>query len=208
MTDAAAVVLATHAPSKCGTCDRPVDSPLVCSNCHTLIPAETCNHFELLGVPPVFDLDAAELRRRYLESVRQAHPDQFSAVSEAADESQRLSARLNAAYATLNDPLRRAEYLLELHGGASAATDKRVPPQVLAAALEYNERIAEASASGDRDTLEECRRQLRHELDERAAAIAEQARRLHESGAPHEQLRSELNAAKYYQRLLEQVSDT
>jgi molecular chaperone HscB len=77
----------------------------------------TRNYFELFGLPVGFLVDIDELRERYRDLQRVLHPDRFAGSSE---QERRLSmqgtAHINQAYETLKDPLKRALYLLELHG--------------------------------------------------------------------------------------------
>src|SRR5947208_15229738 len=73
------------------------------------------------------------------------HPDYHSAGSSAdLAASLELSAAVNEAYNTLRDPFARAEYLLRLEGGPSAAEQKQMPPAFLAEMLEARERIEDA----------------------------------------------------------------
>lgn len=73
------------------------------------------NYFELFGMPVGFMVDGAELASRYRELQKVVHPDRYAA---AGEHSQRLSLQgatmVNEAYEVLRDPLRRAQYLLEL----------------------------------------------------------------------------------------------
>ena len=109
----------------------------------------TTNHFARLGLPRRFALDAAELERQYLARSRAVHPD-YHAAGSSADlaASLELSAALNEAYNTLRDPFARADYLLGLEGGPSAAEQKQMPPAFLAEMLEARERVEEAKAGG------------------------------------------------------------
>jgi len=58
--------------------------------------------YELLGIPP--DADDAELRRVWRELARKWHPDS------SGTDTTFIFQKLIAAYATLSDPARRAEY--------------------------------------------------------------------------------------------------
>jgi molecular chaperone HscB len=109
------------------------------------------DHFERLGLPRRFSLDPAAAERAYLARSRELHPD-FHAGGSAADQlaSLDLSAALNDAYATLTDPLRRAEYLCELLGGPTAAGEKGQDPAFLMAAMEYRERAEGGEADAVR----------------------------------------------------------
>jgi molecular chaperone HscB len=75
------------------------------------------NYFELFGLPQTYQLDTSALSERYRELQRVIHPDRFASAS---DRERRLSMqgaiRVNEAFETLKDPIRRARYLLSLHG--------------------------------------------------------------------------------------------
>ncbi|MGD8452256.1 MAG: Fe-S protein assembly co-chaperone HscB [Phycisphaerae bacterium] len=192
-------------PAKCRSCNRPMYSPLFCADCRTLHPAEGVDHFALLGVSASYDLDPAELRQAYLHCSRDIHPDRHGECAADAALSMRSSARLNEAYRVLNDPVLRAEYLLELAGGASSAEDKSVPEGVLAQVLILREEIEEARAAGDAVTLTNYVRQV-HELHEDAVGrLGDLARQLPGTEELRQSLRQTLNAVRYYQKLLEQI---
>lgn len=187
-------------PVKCAHCDGPMQSPLLCDHCHRLYPADGLNYFDLLGLPPTYDIDLAALRQRYLHVSRGVHPDYRPGEDSAL--SLRLSALLNEAYRVLSDPVLRAEYLLELHGGKSAAQDKSVPPQVLSFSLELREQAQDAKLSGDSAARERCAARARVEYDRALSEIAALARQLPGDGRIQTRLRTTLNAMKYYQKLL------
>jgi molecular chaperone HscB len=75
------------------------------------------NFFELFNLPVGFELDQAQLGKRYRQLQGELHPDRYAS---AAALEQRLaiqySAMVNEAYATLRKPLGRAMYLLQLAG--------------------------------------------------------------------------------------------
>jgi molecular chaperone HscB len=184
---------------KCTACEGPMQSPAFCDHCRSLFPADQLSHFELLGLQPVYDLPANTLRQRYLSVSRGVHPDRHT--EEGGTLSVRLSSQLNEAFRVLADPILRAEYLLELAGGASAASQREVPPEVLADTLELREELQEARMEDDADRLAECRGRVQAAYDERHTAIAALARRLPGDEALWRELRTALNGIKYYQRL-------
>src|SRR4051812_44332679 len=102
------------------------------------------DHFARLGLPRRFVVDAAALERAYLAHSRAVHPD-YHAAGAAGDlaASTELSAAANEAYNTLREPFARAEYLLGLHGGPTAAEEKAVPPALLAEMMDFRERAEE-----------------------------------------------------------------
>ncbi len=99
------------------------------------------NHFELFGIPASFEVNVAELAVRYRELQQVVHPDRFAA---AGERSQRLSlqaaTQVNEAYATLRDPLKRAQYLLRLQGRESEGRQSTLDdPEFLAQQMELRE---------------------------------------------------------------------
>ena len=68
------------------------------------------------GPPPAapFTPDLKQLRKEFIQLQGLAHPDRASADKQRQAEA--LSARINEAYKTLQDPLRRARYLLAQQG--------------------------------------------------------------------------------------------
>ncbi|NQD38132.1 Fe-S protein assembly co-chaperone HscB [Permianibacter sp. IMCC34836] len=76
------------------------------------------DYFALFGLSPSYALDRDDLTRRYRELQKAVHPDRYA----NAGESERLmavsqAARINDAFQTLRDPVSRARYLLQQHGG-------------------------------------------------------------------------------------------
>lgn len=109
------------------------------------------DHFEVFGLPRRLVLDEAELQRRFYELSRQHHPDFHQGVS--PDEQARVletSARVNAAYRTLRDPIRRVEYLVRLGSAPQAQNVESVtlkaPAGLLAEMFEIQEALQEAKA--------------------------------------------------------------
>jgi molecular chaperone HscB len=75
------------------------------------------DHFDLLGLPRRYRLDSRELEQRYQNLAKETHPDRFAGASDLERRQALLkSTTLNEAYRVLRDPLRRAAYLVALHG--------------------------------------------------------------------------------------------
>jgi len=75
------------------------------------------DYFELFGLPVSFIIDMDALAQRYRELQRVVHPDRFASASDGERRMSLQQATLvNEAYQTLRDPLKRAQYLLNLHG--------------------------------------------------------------------------------------------
>jgi len=109
------------------------------------------NYFDLFGMPVGFLLDGGELADRYRELQKVVHPDRYAA---AGQQSQRLSLQgatlVNEAYATLKDPLKRAQYLLGLKGIDVANGNHTLnDPAFLMEQMELREGLAEVRDSAD-----------------------------------------------------------
>ena len=113
------------------------------------------NHFQLFDLPQRYRLDAAALDAAYRSLQAAVHPDRHA----QADDAQRrlalqASARVNEAYATLKDPVQRAQYLLRLHGVETVGdTDTALPFDFLEEQLERREAAEDARNAGDDRTL-------------------------------------------------------
>jgi molecular chaperone HscB len=73
------------------------------------------NYFQLFGFVEHFELDLNELAQIYQTLQKQVHPDKFAHAS-SQDQliAVKKSTLVNDAYQTLKQPLKRAQYLLEL----------------------------------------------------------------------------------------------
>ncbi len=168
--------------------------------------------FHRLGLPRRFIVDAAELERAYLARSRAVHPDYHLAGSSAGlSVSLELSAAVNEAYNTLRDPFARAEHLLKLEGGPSAAECKQVPPAFLAEMLDAREEIE--TARGHATETERLEREFTARFDallsDTAALFAQLATLPVEyAGCANllVRIRGLLNAAKYIRGLVRDLS--
>jgi molecular chaperone HscB len=132
------------------------------------------NHFELFGLPERFRLDVAALDAAYRRLQSDVHPDRHASGSDADRRlALQASARVNAAYRALREPVTRAEYLLSLHGiDATRETDTQLPLDFLERQLERREQAAEAVAGSDARTLSAVRDEVRSEARDLEDVIA------------------------------------
>ncbi|NLW85798.1 MAG: Fe-S protein assembly co-chaperone HscB [Planctomycetes bacterium] len=201
-------------PFKCAKCDAPLGRPLVCDACHTLnASAMLTDYFTLLGLPRQYELDGQQLHRSFIDLCRHSHPDHAQNDSPKVQELHlRVSATLNEAHRTLKDPVRRAEYLLELLGGQSSAQDKRVPDGFLGTMMMMQEELAEAKAGGDAreaGRIASVMRTQRDGLMKRISNLFEEHRLAVSCEAVRkdllDEIRRQLNAVAYVRKLLSQV---
>ncbi|MBN6363319.1 co-chaperone HscB [Providencia huaxiensis] len=75
------------------------------------------DYFTLFGLTPIYAIDSEQLTLRFQDLQRQYHPDRFATCSEQEKmQALQKAANINAAYQALRHPLKRAEYMLSLHG--------------------------------------------------------------------------------------------
>jgi molecular chaperone HscB len=171
------------------------------------------DHFAVLGVERRYDLDAGALEGRYKDLSRKLHPDRFAKADPRAKRAAlQRTVQLNEAWRALKEPLKRAEYLLEL-GGVKLATDDggarsggvAASPELLMEILELREELGEARAAHDDARVARMGEAMRARSDEAAARVAAGL-----SGAATaerlEDVARELVALRYYRRFLDEVA--
>ena len=168
------------------------------------VKGRAVDHFEVFGLPRRLGIDTAELQRKFYELSRRGHPDFHQGETpERQAEILEASARLNAAYRALRDPLARIEYLVRLEEGRNtregATVKPKAPPELLEEMFEIQEALQEAKSAGQsggldagaKETLVAQRDRLRERYEQEesrlrgplsqawdAAAVAERAEAL------------------------------
>ena len=186
---------------KCWSCGHPhAAADPVCPSCGKVQPPPPAgsqpDRFAVLGLARSFD-EPADLDDRYRSLSRKLHPDRFARASaQERRYSLEQTTRLNEAYKTLKDPVRRAEHLLSLRG---IKGDPKMSPEFLEQTLEDRERLLEAKASGE-------------PLDALAGAVREkrdrtlrEVRTLVENGGDLAKAAELLARMRYYARYLDEV---
>jgi molecular chaperone HscB len=165
-----------------------------CHACGKVQPPQPVDYFAFFDLPRKLDLDIARLERDFYELSRRLHPD-LAVRSDHREQEWSLeqSSRLNDAYRTLKDPVKRTQYLLHLEGihleeQSKAATEKAraageikkqvVPPDLLEEVFELNmqlEELRQLKKAGEDDPalIEEIGRQ-KLELEEKHEALLEE----------------------------------
>jgi molecular chaperone HscB len=133
-----------------------------CTSCGKVQPPQPVDYFSFFGLPRELNIDASRIEREFYALSRRLHPDIYASGEGREQEwSLEQSSRLNDAYRTLKDPIRRTEYLLklegvELEGQSKAATEvarktgekkQIVPPDLLEEVFELNMQLEEARAN-------------------------------------------------------------
>lgn len=166
-------------------------------------PTPPDDPFDLLGVEARFAIDPADVERRWLAHSAALHPDRASDPFEAAE---RL-ARINRARTQILDPEARANALLVRLLGPSKEEDRSLPDGFLMDIMEIRERAEAAAENHDPAARAEVEAWAK---SERAAYASRVGRMLDELAAtPSDKLRTEirteLNAWRYIERMLEQI---
>lgn len=156
--------------------------------------------FEALGLPARFDLDEGAIRRAYLARVGAVHPDAAGGEGEEAS-------NLNEARAALSDPEKRANSLLARLGGPSKEADRSLPDGFLARMMAVREEVESDISSGGADARTrweawavEQRRDHERRVGALFAGLTDRP-----SADALRAIRTELNAWRYVERLIEQL---
>lgn len=148
--------------------------------------------FDILGVEPSLDLSAAAVRAAFLARAAQVGDEQAPA--------------LNAAKGVLLDAEQRAGLLLARLGGPSASADRSLPDGFLMAMMQAREDAEAAIASNDAAKIDAFIAWAETQRDGHIARL----RPLLIAGASPDALklaRRELNAWRYIERMIQQLTD-
>jgi len=129
------------------------------------------NHFELFGLTPSYALDTGTLDSAYRDIQATVHPDKFAHAGDAERRaSMQMTTRVNEAYRTLKDPLRRAIHLLELNGiDVAFETDTAMPKEFLMEQMALREQLEEARSPAALDGLNKKLLEQKQQIQKRLA---------------------------------------
>ena len=132
------------------------------------------NHFQLFGLAQSYQIDTALLEQQYRALQTLVHPDKSAHLPDAEQRVAMQRATLvNEAYQILHDPLRRARYLLSLHGvDLQEESNTVMPLDFLMAQMELREAVVEAQRARDAAALAQLEARLQRETREFEARIA------------------------------------
>jgi molecular chaperone HscB len=157
------------------------------------------NYFELFGLPQSFTVDLPRLDDAFRALQSRLHPDRFANTSQADRiRSLQASTYVNAAYATLRDPLNRARHLLEL-AGVDFSTDcaTAMPREFLVEQIQWREAMERAHRGADESAL--CG--LEHRLHQEIAAHQTELSRMLEQARDFEGAANCLRKLGFYDSL-------
>ena len=106
------------------------------------------NYFDFYGLPEAFNLNDADVKKKFYQLSKQYHPDFYANENEAKQqEILELSTLNNKAYQTLANPTKRLEYILRLHNLVSEGAKPQLPADFLMEMMDINERIMEIDSA-------------------------------------------------------------
>ena len=106
------------------------------------------NYFDFYGLPETFNLNDADVKKKFYQLSKQYHPDFYANEDEAKQqEILELSTLNNKAYQTLANPAKRLEYILRLHNLVSDGAKPHLPADFLMEMMDINERIMEVDSA-------------------------------------------------------------
>ena len=108
------------------------------------------NYFEIFGLPVQLKVDKTDLPKRFFELSRKFHPD-FYANSTPSERNRALeiTAYLNKALKTFQDPDDTIKYVLQLKGLLEEEEKYQLPPDFLMEVLEINEKLMDAEEDSE-----------------------------------------------------------
>lgn len=171
------------ARSMCWHCQSEMTGEYFCEQCVKVQPlSKELDYFTCLGLPRLLQIDPETVESRYYELSRKFHPDFFQQKTSTEQAiSLGNAALLNSAYRTLKDPIRRAEYLVQLEAGSVKDIRTSPPADLFEEILELQEDLEEfkahppddsapeledlrAKLARDRERLEQRQREMESEL--------------------------------------------
>ena len=108
------------------------------------------NYFEIFGIPVRLKVDKNELPKKYFELSRQFHPDFYANTTPSEqDRALEITANLNKAFKTFQNPDETIKYVLQLKGLLEEEEKYQLPPDFLMEVLEINEKLMDAVDSDE-----------------------------------------------------------
>lgn len=103
------------------------------------------NYFEFYGLPESFELDAAQLKKKFYELSKKYHPDFYASErEEKQEEVLQLSTLNNKAFQVLSNPVKRIEYILRERQLLAEGDKYPLAPGFLMEMMELNEQVMDA----------------------------------------------------------------
>ncbi len=153
------------------------------------------NYYEHFGLEWQFDINPADLKKKFLLKSREYHPDFHTDKSEAEQEAILAQSSFNnTAYKVLNNPDTRFKYLLTLHNVDFEEGKQSLPQMFLMEMMDFNEKLMDAQMEGDQKIISS----LTSELEEIEKGLYSGVSGIIEGYKPDQITASELDSLKEY----------
>jgi molecular chaperone HscB len=166
-----------------------------------------------LGLARRYDLDQAELERRYRDLQRAFHPDRHtSAPASERRITLQKAVEVNEAYRTLRDDQRRAEAMLAALSSEAGVPlinpDEKAEPELLMEMMELRESLSEAKAERNAGEVAKLAKRVSSEQADTRAKLTSAFATLPAppSAETLGPVRALVSRLKYYQRFLDEVA--
>ncbi len=163
--------------------------------------------FEILGLPPRFDLDLSQLEQRHRELSLLLHPDRTAGKS-AAERRAALSRAMevNQARRSLADPISRTELLLARRGVATGeGNEPRATASLLMEMMERREALRELAGRRDKLALERLGAEVLEERRATEARLTEFFSANESSDQSNAAALEALGALRYFRRFFDEL---
>ena len=122
------------------------------------------NYFEIFGLPVQLIVDKSLLPKKYFELSKKFHPDFYSNATPGEQQyALEISANLNKAFKTFQNPDETIKYVLKLKNLLEEEEKYELSPAFLMEVLDINEQLMDAdsaSAAGLRSTIDSLQHQI------------------------------------------------
>ena len=169
------------------------------------------NYFEIFGIPVQLKVDKTDLPKKYFELNKKFHPDFYGNATPAEQEhALEITANLNKAYKTFQNPDETIKYVLQLKGLLEEEEKYQLPPDFLMEVLEINEQLMDLKMEenpGLKDNLQSSIFNLQSEIYEPVKTIIEN----YQDGVTTEQellqVKEYYYKKKYLNRIIRELSE-
>jgi molecular chaperone HscB len=162
-------------------------------------------YFELFGMNPVFDIDCSRLHAEQQRLQATYHPDRYVSASERDKRvSVQVASWVNQAYETLQDPVKRSRYLLEING-ADIPDDSTTTSdtEFLMEQIEFREQVESCRQGEDGlQRSDQIETRLAHRADELASEFVS-----HFTAAEFDKAIVSSRKMQFIQRIQQQLSE-
>lgn len=132
------------------------------------------DYFEFYGLSESFEIDQAQLKKKFYELSKKYHPDFYAAESaEKQDEVLELSTLNNKAYQVLSNADKRVDYILRQHNLLAEGDKYPLASDFLMEMMELNEQLMDAD---DEATINQIKTSVKEASDNLEAELVHQTK--------------------------------